>query len=73
VGDVRSPAAAMGMLMALRPMIKVDPSLRDHVIMLLRKAMFNREVRASFGRLSSIARTRVAGQYRSASMQPPSE
>jgi hypothetical protein len=35
----------MGMLLALRPLIKVDPSLRDHVIMLLRKAMFNREVR----------------------------
>jgi hypothetical protein len=61
VGDVRSPAAAMGMLLALRPMIKVDSSLRDHVIMLLRKAMFHREVRASCGKLSSIVRARVAG------------
>lgn len=60
-GGVRSPAAAMGMLLALRPMIKVDPSLRDHVIMLLRKAMFNREVRASFGWLSSTVRGFVAG------------
>ena len=51
----------MGMLLALRPMIKVDPSLRDHVIMLLRKAMFNREVRASFGWLSSTERGFVAG------------